>query len=97
MINKNYYVYINTNQRHTVLYIGITNNILDRNNQHKKKINKRSFTYRYNVDKLVYYETFDNVAEAIAREKQIKNYSRKKKEILINSINPEWRDLSKDF
>lgn len=94
---KYYYVYISTNQRHTVLYTGVTNNLLNRDNQHKEKINKTSFTARYNVDKVVYYETFTNVLDAIVREKQIKNLVRRKKIELINSLNPEWRDLSKEL
>ena len=88
-----YYTYISTNQRHTVLYTGVTNNILERDNQYKEKLNKNSFTARYNVDKVVYYETFTNINAAIAREKQIKNLVRRKKIELIESINPEWKDL----
>ena len=90
-----YYVYINTNIRHTVLYTGVTNNLLNRNNQHKEKNSKISFTAKYNVDKLVYYEFFEDVSYAISREKQIKNLLRRKKIDLINTINPEWKDLAK--
>ena len=94
---KYYYVYISANQRNTVLYTGITNNLLNRDNQHKKKINKNSFTAKYNVNKVVYYETFTDVRNAIIREKQIKAGSRQGKIKLINSINPEWKDLTEDF
>jgi len=91
---KYYFVYLSTNHpRHTVLYTGVTNNILERDDQHKKKINKRSFTARYNVNKVVYYETFTDINTAITREKQIKRLVRRKKIELIESINPEWKDL----
>ena len=94
---KNYYVYINTNKTHNVFYVGITNNILNRNYQHKNKDNKISFTAKYNVIKLVFYEIFNNVYDAIAREKQIKGGSRKKKINLINRLNPMWKDLTLDW
>ena len=97
MPEKYYYVYINTNRWNSVFYTGVTNNILDRSNKHKTKINKNSFTAKYNVNKLVYYETFTNINDAIAREKQIKGGSRKKKIELIKEFNPKWRDLSKDL
>jgi len=87
-----YYVYILTNANHTVLYTGVTNDIVRRIFEHKKKIIK-GFTSKYNVDKLVYFEVFDFVDLAIAREKQIKGYSRVKKLALINSFNPQWIDL----
>jgi putative endonuclease len=93
MEGKYYYVYIATNLRHTVLYTGVTNSIFERSFQHKNKINKKSFTARYNVEKVVYYETYTDVHRAIAREKQIKGGSRAKKIILINKLNPEWKDL----
>ncbi len=97
MFEKYYFVYIMTNKRHTVLYTGVTSNLLDRDYTHKQKINKKSFTARYNVNKLVYYETFDDIYDAIAREKQIKNLVRRKKIELINSMNPCWKDLSKEL
>lgn len=93
---KLYYVYIITNARHTVLYTGFTNNIARRTLEHKEKLNK-GFTYQYNCNKLVYYEEFNDREEALHREKQIKRYKREWKENLINSMNPEWRDLYKDF
>jgi len=98
MIEKSYFVYITTNnKRHTVFYTGVTNNLLNRIDQHKQKINENSFTAKYNVDKLIYYEMFANIGEAIFREKQIKGGSRKKKIALINNMNPTWRDLTEDF
>lgn len=95
MQRKNYFVYISTNKTHTVLYTGITNNLLNRDHQHKEKINKKSFTARYNVNKLVYYETYLDIRSAIAREKQIKGWTRKKKIELIRKENPGWKDLTK--
>lgn len=92
-MEKHYAVYIGTNKRHSVLYTGVTNNILNRDDQHKRKINKNSFTAKYNIDKIVYYETFDNIADAIIREKKIKGGSRQKKIDLINSFNPKWNDI----
>lgn len=93
---KNYYVYINTNKTHNVFYTGVTNNILNRNHQHKNKDNKISFTAKYNVNKLIWYETFNNINDAIAREKQIKGGSKKKRIALINKLNPMWKDLTLD-
>lgn len=89
---KTYFVYILTNKNNTVLYTGVTNNLLRRCWEHKSQLHP-GFTKRYNVTKLVYYETFNNPSEAIKREKQIKAGSRKKKIELINGLNPEWRDL----
>jgi putative endonuclease len=87
-----YYVYIVTTINHTVLYTGFTNNLTRRIFEHKKKLS-RGFTSKYNVDRLIYFEKFDFVDLAIKREKQIKGYSRIKKDALINSFNPEWKDL----
>lgn len=81
-----------TNKLNTVLYIGITNNLTKRVWEHKNKIIK-GFTYKYNLNKLVYYEGLDTPYQAITREKQLKGGSRKKKEALINSSNPERKDL----
>ena len=94
---KYYYVYISTNKIHSVLYTGVTNNLLNRDDQHKIKLNKNSFTAKYNVNKVVYYETYKYVNDAIAREKQIKAGSRQRKIDLIRGINPSWKDLTKDF
>ncbi|GAB4179745.1 MAG: GIY-YIG nuclease family protein [Calditrichia bacterium] len=90
---KHYYVYILTNQTHKVLYIGMTNDLLRRVFEHKNKIAK-GFTAKYNITKLVYYEQFSDVSEAIYREKQLKKWKREKKEYLIFSMNPNWNDLS---
>ena len=89
-----YYVYILTNQRHTVLYTGVTSDLVTRVYQHKEKLVK-GFTSEYNVEKLVYYEIFEDISEAILREKRIKNLVRRKKIELINNFNKNWEDLSK--
>ena len=91
-----YYVYILTNNRHTVFYTGITNNIDNRVFLHKVKFNK-GFTARYNCTKLVYYEEFPDPTEAIHREKQVKKYRRNWKKEMITKMNPEWRDLSENW
>ena len=88
----NYYIYIMTNKRHTVLYTGVTRDLIRRVWQHKNKLIK-GFTKKYNIVKLVYYEVFDNPRSAIEREKRIKGGSRQRKIDLIESMNPEWRDL----
>ena len=93
MEEKQFYVYILTNKNNTVLYTGVTSDLECRVWEHKHKIYK-GFTARYNVDKLVYYEIHYDSYEAIAREKQIKAGSRKKKIDLINAQNPEWKDLA---
>lgn len=87
-----YYTYILTNKNHTVLYTGVTNDLSRRCHEHKNKLIK-GFTEKYNVDNLVYFELFDFIDLAIAREKQLKGYSRAKKETLINSFNAKWEDL----
>jgi len=87
-----YYVYILTNANHTVLYTGVTNDLTRRVFEHKKKL-VPGFTSKYNVEKLIYFEKFDYVELAIGREKQIKGYSRIKKQELINLFNPQWVDL----
>ena len=90
--NKTYYVYIMTNQSRN-LYVGLTNNIRRRVNEHKSGIIE-GFTSRYNIDTLVYVEIFGDIHSAIAREKQIKYWRREKKMWLINQENPDWHDLS---
>jgi putative endonuclease len=92
MKQKYYYVYILSNKYNNVLYVGITNDLIRRVYEHKNKL-VEGFTEKYNVDKLVYYELFNDPINAIIREKQLKGYSRKKKVELINSFNPEWKDL----
>jgi len=87
-----YYVYILTNDNNKVLYTGVTNDLERRCYEHKNKIIK-GFTQKYNVNKLVYYEVFDSIELAIVREKQIKGYVRKKKQLLINQFNISWQNL----
>ncbi len=86
-------VYIVTNKTNSTLYTGVTSDLKKRISEHKNKVYPSSFTAKYNLAKLVYYEGFHNIEEAISREKQIKGGSRKKKEELINSVNPDWKDL----
>jgi putative endonuclease len=93
---KNYYVYMMTNKIHTVLYTGVTSALETRNAQHKRKAIK-GFTSKYNVQKLVYFEYTNDVYSAIAREKQIKGWARKKKDALVSSVNPGWKDLSEEW
>jgi putative endonuclease len=90
-MSKQYYVYVMTNRSGT-LYIGVTNDLARRVHQHKTKCVK-GFTAKYNLTQLVYYETGEDIREAIAREKQLKGWRRSKKVALINSRNPEWNDL----
>ena len=82
-----------TNTNNTVLYVGITSDLVRRVYEHRTHAIKNSFTHKYNCTKLVWYQSFDNVEEAIVREKQLKNGNRQKKIDLINSINSEWNDL----
>ena len=95
-MEKTYCVYILTNLRHTVLYTGVTGDLRARITQHRGKL-LPGFSKRYNVTKLVYYETGSDATGAIAREKQIKAGSRQKKIVLINSLNPQWHDLYEDL
>ena len=87
-----YYVYILTNKTNSVLYTGVTNNLTRRCYEHENK-SIRGFTQKYSVNRLIYYEIFDYIDLAIKREKQIKGYSRKKKEDLIKKVNPEKLNL----
>ena len=91
-MSKYYCVYIITNLRNTVLYTGVTGSIVGRIYHHKNK-SVSSFSSKYNLDKLVYYEIFEDINLAIKRVKQIKAGNRKKKVELINKFNPEWKDL----
>jgi putative endonuclease len=93
---RQYYIYILTNKYNRVLYTGVTNNLSRRVWEHQQK-STNSFTSRYHVTKLVYYEIFNDSVSAITREKQIKAGSRKKKLYLINSFNPNWHDLSNEL
>ncbi len=88
------YIYILTSKKHKVLYTGVTSNLANRLYEHRNGLYQKSFTSRYNVTKLVYYEGFTNIEEAIAREKQIKAGSRQKKLDLINGFNTNWEDLT---
>ena len=92
---KEYYVYILTNRSGT-LYVGMTNDIVRRIQEHKEGRGSK-FTSKYRINRLVYYESTNDVLSAIAREKQIKGWLRSKKIALIESVNPDWRDLSEDL
>jgi putative endonuclease len=87
------FVYILTNKNNTTLYTGVTSDLKLRVHDHKTNLNPSSFSARYKLYKLVYYECFHEITSAIDREKQIKAGSRKKKEGLINTMNPSWEDL----
>jgi len=87
------YIYILTNRTNNVLYNGVTSNLRNRILEHKTKKYKNSFTNKYNVNKLVYFEPFTHIEDAISREKQIKAGSRQKKIDLVNIFNPKWNDL----
>ncbi len=87
-----YYVYILTNRFDRVLYIGVTNDLNKRLNEHLQAT-QGSFTAKYKVNKLVYYETYSNIEDAIAREKQLKGWRREKKLHLITSVNPNFEPL----
>ena len=88
-----YYIYILTNTHRTVQYTGVTRDLVRRVYEHKHHLDKNSFTAKYNVEFLVYYESTSDVEAAIEREKQIKGWNRKRKEKLIESKNPNWVDL----
>jgi len=95
MQDKHYHVYIMSNRSKT-LYTGMTNNLMRHVYQHKNKLIK-GFTKRYNITNLIYYEETNGVWEAICREKKIKGWLRSKKIALIESVNPEWKDLSESW
>ena len=92
MSGQTYYVYILTNWSNKVLYVGVTNNIRRRLYEHQQGIFE-GFTKKYHVHKLVYVEQFGEVRDAIAREKQIKGWSREKKDQLVESVNPNWNEI----
>jgi putative endonuclease len=96
MEEKTYYVYLLTNWNNKVMYVGITNDLVRRIYEHKVKF-VTSFTEKYNVTKLVYYEQTPDISEALNREKEIKKWRREKKNRLVVNTNPQWRDLSEDF
>ena len=89
----NYYVYILSNNTHTTIYTGVTNDLVRRVYEHKHELDARSFTTRYHIHRLVYYEATGDVHSAIAREKQIKGWNRARKNKLVESMNPTWQDL----
>ena len=90
---RTYYVYLLTNVNHTVLYIGVTNDLVRRVAEHKAGTHQ-GFTKKYNVHKLLYFETYSDINAAIAREKQLKAGSRAKKLALIDTENPTWEELA---
>ena len=92
-----YAVYIMTNKGKNVLYTGVTNNLIRRVAEHKRRANPKSFAARYNCNKLVYYSQTNDIVDAIAFEKRIKSGTRQKKIELIESMNPHWEDLSKEW
>lgn len=94
-MRKGYYVYIMTNKSRT-LYISVTNDLMRRVYEHKHRLVK-GFTSKYNIQFLIYYESTSSIYSAIEREKQIKSWLRSKKISLINSMNPEWKDLSEEW
>ena len=89
---NNYYVYILTNWNNQVMYIGVTNDIVRRIYEHKNKLID-GFTKKYNINKLVYVETANDIRDAIAREKEIKKWRREKKNDLVCASNPEWKEI----
>lgn len=92
-MEKGGFVYILTNKHRTTLYIGVTSNIRNRIYQHKQHTFPDSFAAKYNLEYLIYFESFTTIDEAKYREKQLKKWRREKKEALINTINPQWNDL----
>ncbi len=88
------FIYILTNKNNTTLYVGVTSNLITRVQQHQQKVHPKSFTARYNLNKLVYYEAFQMIGDAIAREKQLKAGNRAKKIALIEINNSNWDDLT---
>ena len=93
---KYYYIYILASKRNGTLYIGVTNDLLNRVHQHKQDVSE-GFTRKYAVHTLVYYEQFEDIESAITREKQVKKWNRKWKLRLIEKMNPDWKDLYCDL
>ena len=89
----NYYVYILSNNTHTTIYTGVTNNLVRRVYEHRHELADQSFTAKYKIHRLVYYEATNDVRAAIEREKQIKGWNRARKNKLVESMNPTWEDL----
>ena len=88
-----YYVYILTNSNKNLIYVGVTNNLLRRMYEHRNHLDRGSYTARYHIDQLVYFEVTQDVYAAISREKQIKGWNRKRKNKLVESKNPGWEDI----
>jgi len=97
MNKKKYFICILSNTNKSVLYIGVTSNLPKRISEHKQGIAENSFTKKYNLNKLVYYEVFENPKQAIAREKQLKKWKREWKELLIVKTSKYWEDLSEEW
>ena len=93
---NNYYVYIVSNKKNGTLYIGVTNNLMRRIYEHKNGIIE-GFTKKYNLNKLIYFEQTNDINSAILREKRLKKWNRTWKIQLIETLNPEWKDLSESF
>ena len=89
----NYYVYILANATNVAIYTGVTNNLVRRVYEHREHADPNSFTSKYNIHKLVYFEATTDVKAALEREKQIKDWNRKRKNKLVESMNPTWEDL----
>ena len=96
MYTNSYFVYILANWNHSVLYIGVTNDLQRRVYEHRQEL-VEGFTKKYHVHKLVYYEQTGDVKAALAREKQLKGWRREKKEALVETMNPDWKDLSETW
>ena len=96
-MEKGGFIYILTNKHKTVLYIGVTNDLPRRIYEHKHHIFANSFTSKYNVETCIYYEEYNDIMTAIAREKVLKKWNRLKKETLINAKNPEWKELVNEY
>ena len=96
-MQHNYFVYILTNITKAVLYTGVTNDLKRRVDEHVKGLNPKAFTSKYKCYNLIFFERFQNIEHAIAQEKRIKGWSRKKKELLINGFNPSWTFLNKEI
>lgn len=91
------FVYIMANRYNSTIYVGVTSNLQRRVWEHKSGVNKSSFTYKYNCHKLVYFEQFGDIELAIARDKQIKNWKRERKNKIIENGNPTWDDLAEEW
>lgn len=92
---NSYYTYVMTNQSNSTLYIGVTNNIERRSLEHVSGAGA-AFTSKYKINKLVYFERYTEITDAIRREKQLKGWKRAKKDALVNQVNPEWKNLMAD-